>query len=117
MIISTEIAVAISCPRCGKLLLERYNFFQLNNRQGLPIVCECGARPGLIGITKDGSMYLDVQGECCEESHDFVFYLDEFNEHSLFGLACDTAKIGLGFVGSLRSVLEAVETCRLPVQL
>ena len=117
MIISTEIAVAIACPHCGRLLLERYTFFQLNAKNGLSIICECGAKPGLIGIAKGGSMYLEVQGECCAETHDFIFYLDEFNEQSLFGLACDTAKMGLGFVGSPRSVLEAVETCRLPVQL
>lgn len=117
MIISTEIAVAIACPRCGKLLMEKYNFFRLNEPDGVPIVCNCGARPGLIGITKGGSLFLDVQGDCCEDTHDFMFYLDEFNDHSLFGLACDVAKMGLGFVGAPRSVLEAVETCHLPVQL
>ena len=117
MIITTELAVAFACPDCGKLLIKSFSFFELNGKTELNLECECGSCPCVVSLGTDGNIFVDLLSTCCEESHEFSFFLDEFHEDSLFGLVCDTAKMGLGFIGTPAAVLEASVSCRLPMPL
>lgn len=117
MIIPTDMAIAFVCPHCGSLVYETFSLFQLKKAEELEIVCRCGQKPCLIGLDREHVLYVVLLGKCCDDPHEFGFYLEEFQENALMGLACDASSLGLGFIGTPRMVKLASEDCVLPIQI
>lgn len=117
MIIPTNLAIAFACPHCGRIVYRTFSLFQLKKGEDLEVGCVCGRHPCAIGLDQERMMYVLLWGKCCDDPHEFYFYLDELREDALLGLACDAAALGLGFLGSPRMVKLAAEDCRLPTPL
>lgn len=117
MIIPTDLAIAFVCPYCGRQVYDTFSLFRLKPDEELDITCACGGRPCAVGLEGGNLIYVILWGKCCEDPHEFDFYLDEFQTDALLGLACDTSSLGLGFIGSPRLVKIATEECVLPTPI
>lgn len=110
MLLSTDFALIMQCPICGKRILYRfYSVFWLRARGQCDVVCSCGAELGQITFSRDHIIYLDVKGSCCEELHEFMFSWQELQEQPIYSLACDVEDQHLALFGLKAPLLQALQ--------
>ncbi len=109
MILSTDLAIAIRCPVCGREMLYRFfSIFQLKAAHGYHVVCPCGAECCHVSLDRYHKLYIGVEGVCCEETHEFFFDLEELREGCVFALSCDVDDVHLAYFGMKDAVLRAL---------
>lgn len=101
----TSLAIAIRCPRCGKLEASTLSRFACSRGRSVKISCTCGALMLTVG-NRQGQVYLQVPCYLCDGVHFLYFNPVRFWGAELESIACAETDLQLGVFGEDEAVQD-----------
>jgi predicted RNA-binding Zn-ribbon protein involved in translation (DUF1610 family) len=108
VLVSTTTALALRCPKCGKIKYHSLSLFYFSAKKTLRLSCACGA-PLLLVSTRDRKVfYFQVECLICEHKHLAEFFLREIWSGRVLSLVCSEADLEIGFIGPRDQVKKSI---------
>jgi len=108
VLVSTTTALALRCPKCGKIKNHSLSLFYFSAKKTLRLSCACGA-PLLLISTRDRKVfYFQVECLMCEHKHLVEFFLREIWSDRVLSLMCSETDLEIGFIGPRDQVKKCI---------
>lgn len=103
MLVSTEVALAMRCPKCGRMEITTLSRFAVPHNHSVKLLCSCGAEKVTVGL-KDGQVRLRIPCFLCDGLHHYHYTLREFWHAPLMAITCPETDLQLGVLGPVEQV-------------
>ncbi|HEY8347481.1 MAG TPA: hypothetical protein VIL07_09460 [Symbiobacteriaceae bacterium] len=103
MLISTQIAFAMRCPKCGRMEMTTLSRFVVRPGSSLKLRCSCGADKFVVSH-RDQQIRLRIPCFLCEGLHHYHYSPREFWHAPLTGITCPETDLQLGVLGPVPQV-------------
>ena len=113
MILPTSTEVALRCPACGKIEINKLSLFKFSSSSSVIIKCSCGE--DLVNIYSKDRKYFWLQFYCvmCDSYH-----VNRMNRQELwspytgkgFEIFCDETTLEVGYIGNATWIEEKIIT-------
>lgn len=109
MLINRKTAIAVRCPWCGNIRLNKVNPFGISNDGGITVKCLCGQKLFTLKRRKAGGYQLNVSCIACDYEHIYRLENRELWKTDLFVLNCHYTNMEVCFLGREAEVKQAVD--------
>lgn len=73
MILDSNMKIAVTCKKCGKISIEELNVFEINKDKEVRFVCSCGSLNCIIYSSEDKNINISTSCIYCGKEHDYRY--------------------------------------------
>lgn len=100
MIYTTEIALALSCPKCGKVESHHVSLLSFSGKRTLKVGCSCGVEKFSLGF-QGTQFWLNYPCPYCHSNHVVYYPKGQFWDTQIKTLICPQTRQESGWMGPL----------------
>lgn len=109
MVVSTQTAIALRCPKCGKLDFYALSRFSLNGNTTVHFSCDCGT--SILSVYKKSRKTYCFNVNCvmCETKHLMTYNSSHIWTNNVTALVCDHTEVEIGYMGAVEAVKNSIK--------
>ena len=102
MILDSNVKLAVTCQKCGKINIEELNLFRLSKDKEIKSVCSCGSLSCIIYSDKYKDIKIVTDCMYCGKKHDNIYKVKDFIQ----GIKVICPEIGMPIVktGDIKAI-------------
>lgn len=104
MVIETRRTIALRCPLCGTLELNRISLFEFSGHSIVRIMCQCGYNKLTVSTKSYQEFYFQIPCLICEETHIIKLTRNDLWCKPLSLLRCTETGQELGYIGTEKAL-------------
>ena len=102
VIIDSDVKIAVTCEKCGRINVEQLNLFKLNKKKETRLSCSCGSLNCIIYSSDIMNINLLVSCVDCGEDHVYKYKLKEFLTGD--GIICPEMGTVISIIGDRKDI-------------
>ncbi|WP_041701330.1 hypothetical protein [Gottschalkia acidurici] len=107
MIIDSNIKVAVTCHKCGRINVEQLNLFNLNRDEKVKLSCSCGSLNAIINSRNLKNIYLRINCVDCGEEHFYKYKVKNFIKGT--EILCMENGMGIAIIGNTKDISRYIK--------
>ncbi|MGI6704674.1 MAG: hypothetical protein ACOX42_11845 [Clostridia bacterium] len=109
MLINRKATMAVRCPWCGNIRINKVDPFSISGGDGITAKCMCGQDLFTLKKRQAGGYQLNISCIACDYEHIYRLGYRELWKSDLFILNCHYTNMEVCFLGSETNVKQAVD--------
>lgn len=110
MLINRKTTVAVRCPWCGNIHINKVSPFSISGNEGATAKCPCGRDLFTLKRRRSGGYQLNISCIACDCEHIYRLENRKLWKSDLFILNCHYTDMEVCFLGKETDVKEAVDS-------
>ena len=108
MIIDSNLKIAVTCEKCGRINVEQLNLFKLNKNEEKKLSCSCGSLNCTIYSSEFRNINFNINCVDCGEEHIYKYKLKEVL--SGIQLVCPEISTVIAIIGDRKEISEYIKS-------
>lgn len=108
MIIDSNLKIAVTCEKCGRINVEQLNLFKLNKIKDKRLSCSCGSLNCIIYSSEFRNINLSINCVDCGQEHTYKYKLKKIL--SGIQIACPEVETIIAIIGYQRDISEYIKS-------
>ncbi|NLK21947.1 MAG: hypothetical protein GX308_07675 [Epulopiscium sp.] len=101
--------IVFQCATCGVFYFDDISPFEFSGKKEISISCKCNKNSLKIAIKRRKQMILSIPCFLCNETHTYIFSINQMFSDDLKVLKCPKKNMKIGFIGNESSVSDALD--------
>lgn len=110
MFIDSNVKIAVTCEKCGRISVEQLDLFKINNDKEKRLSCSCGSLNCIIYCNELRKINLKVNCSDCGDKHIYAYNLSEL----IFGteMKCPELKTAIAIIGERKEISKYIKSTK-----